>query len=225
MIRLRFLIPVLFSSLLCCDGQEEPQGTPAAPAGNPIEPARIRGIYEPGTCDRCGSPAGKHHQCNRTRWCPSCLRDCGDNHICGKTEYCNSCLREIGQLNHACGKTRICRSPQCSQDRLIEVGPNHVCTETQYCKKCGFEHYSGKDDCPETYACPRCEVEVSRHHHVCLFSSFCRECGMEAALPLACRRHSGEPSRDCPDCKILHHCGETRFCPECREEKETTHRH
>lgn len=224
LLMLAFLLLVL-SPLTGCGEKKETPPSPAPKAEKPEALARIPGVYEPERCRKCGAPADKHHQCNRTQWCPSCLRDCGVNHVCGKTDYCSSCLREIGRENHVCGKTRICRSPHCTKEHYIEVGPNHVCKETRYCKKCGLEHYPEKDDCPETYACPRCEVEASRLNHVCGLSSFCRKCSMEAAISIPCPNHSEKARKNCPDCRVPHTCNLTRFCPLCRKEKETTHRH
>ena len=176
-------------------------------------------------CDTCGYRAGPSHLCGLTHWCETCQRGVAEpNHVCGHTTFCLPCRRETGMF-HSCGDTKICWNPRCrAGGQVIEKGSNHVCGETAFCVQCRVEANEGHDCRLGTYACPRCEVEVSKTH-ACGLSQYCPTCRREKSNPIPCREHVSDAGADCEDCRIPHKCGQTFFCPTCRTEKPTTHYH
>ena len=212
------LIAFAFLMLGACDKAPVPdpaQKTPGPAAQSPLQ-----------ECGRCGHHAGPDHLCGRTQWCSSCARDIEvENHICAKTHYCSTCRRETGE-HHVCSKTEICWKPACRKyGKVIEGGTNHVCTKTKFCVSCGWDVLPGHDCGLHTYACAKCEAEVSQAH-VCGKSFFCPKCTRAAELPKTCAAHAKDgPQPGCPDCRFSHKCSETSFCPECESEKPVTHHH
>ena len=173
MTRLAILLGMLV--LLAACGKEPSSG----PNKNAYGPADGSGHLQKGdheACAKCGHPAGPHHLCGRTQWCASCARDIEvENHICAKTHYCPTCRRETGE-SHVCGKTEICWKPACrAYGKVMEGGTNHICMRTHFCTTCGWDVLRGHDCGLKTYACAKCEMEVSQVH-VCGTSHFCTKC-------------------------------------------------